>query len=291
MRDHLRRQPQLSQRPRPRRLDHHVRDGEQRRERTTPGRRTEIQHHAAMPPVQPVEEPSLTHPATVRPVRRLDLDDVRPRQPQQPRAQRPRPHRRQINHHSPLEPRAAGSRGHAANPPPRRSPAHPRRRPSARTAARQPPRQRPRRHPKHLRRPRQRLGRNTTRRSLKRPPRIAGTAPTSSARLRLIAHHPSAARSSRAEPPADTRPRRRNPATAARPATSSPGSARTSIPVDLVTAASSETTAESSPKAGAGDATGAPSACPVSAIPPDAAQPSTGHPSSMGQLFSTVPRA
>ena len=57
-----------------------------------PGLGPKIKRHAVMPRMQPVEEPSLARPGSVRPVRRLDLDDVRPGQPEQPRAERPGPH-------------------------------------------------------------------------------------------------------------------------------------------------------------------------------------------------------
>jgi hypothetical protein len=82
VRDRLRSEPERSQRTRPGRLDHHVRGRKQRRQRRPPGFGPEIDDHAAVPRVQPIEEPPVTGPAPIRPVRALDLDDLRAGQPE-----------------------------------------------------------------------------------------------------------------------------------------------------------------------------------------------------------------
>jgi hypothetical protein len=68
-------------------------------------------------------------------------------------------------------------------------------------------------------------------------PEIAGTAATSSARLSVTAHQPSAASSRKLDPPAETWPARVKPASAARPVISAAGSARTCFPARAVTRA------------------------------------------------------
>ena len=86
VRDHVRSQAQGRQRARPGRLDHDVRDAEQRLDGGPARRGPEVRGQAAVPGVQPVEELPVAGARAVRPVGRFHLDDVRAGQPEQPRA-------------------------------------------------------------------------------------------------------------------------------------------------------------------------------------------------------------
>ena len=287
--------------------------------------RTEIQHHAAMPPCS--QSKNRRSPARP-PSGRSGVSTLMTAAPASP-SSRAHSGPAHIDDRSTTTAPASRVPGRRGDPPARPGAVPPvlDARPSASSAARlaprqprpqlcrqRPRRQRPRRHPEQLRRPRQRLGRNTTRRCLKRPPRHQSSPaprppqanipppPPFSDDRRNRGHVVGSAQVDDAPPCppraaagpnrlADTRPRLRNPASAARPAQHLARVGAHLDPVAGVAAASwprPPSAARSPPPA---YAAGAPSARPVSAIAPDAAQPSTGHPSSIWWNYPVPRRA